>query len=110
MSNGIPAGAALALAEEAYVLVQVHPSRAASLAERALTLAREERDPEAQVASLHALSWAQHVIGDPRAVRSARAGIRVGVRSGQRRRVALLRRRLALTLAFEGAARDARRE
>jgi hypothetical protein len=109
MSSPPPRGA-LALAEEAFDHVQTDPAQAASLAERALALARLERNSEAQVASLHALSWAQHLIGDPSARRTARTGIRVGLRSGERRRVALLRRRLALTLAFDGAILAARRE
>src|SRR5512133_2820853 len=100
----------LDLAEEAYDLVQVRPARAAALAERALAVARSEDDAEAQVAALHALSWAQRVIGDPRAARTARAGIRIGERDGARRRVALLRRNFAHTLAFAGSIKAAHRE
>ena len=100
----------LALAEQAYALVQVSPGRAATLAERALSVAREEDDAEAQVAALHALSWAQRVIGDPRAAGTARAGIRIGERDGARRRVALLRRNFAHTLAFAGSIKAAHRE
>jgi CHAT domain-containing protein len=79
-------------------------------AERALALARVEGDPEAEVASLHALSWAQHVLGDPRTLSTARAGIRLARRHGDRRRAALLRRRLALSLADKGSTEAAWRE
>jgi tetratricopeptide (TPR) repeat protein len=98
------------LAEQAYSLVQVDPRRASRTAELALEQARETGDADAEVAALHALAWAQHVQGDPAATRTARTGIRIGERYGNRRGVALLRRRLALTLAIDGSTRAARRE
>src|SRR5690348_2294406 len=107
MSSGSPA---LTLAEDAYGLVQADPQAAAALAERALLSARAERDVAAQVTAVHALAWAQHVLGDSRAAASARRGIRLGERHGNRRAVALLRRRLSMTLAFAGDLRGARRE
>src|SRR5262245_51100212 len=110
MSSAAPLRNGLALAEEAYDLVQVRPNRAVALAERAAAVARTERDAEAQVAALHALSWAQRVLGDPRAMRTARAGIRKGEKHGARRRVALLRRNYAQGLAFAGFTAAARRE
>jgi hypothetical protein len=110
MSSAATARSALALAERAYDVVQVSPRRAQTLAERALACAQKERDFEAQVAALHTLSWAQHVRGDPRTFATARAGIRIGERHGYRRRTALLRRRLALSLANAGRGDAARRE
>jgi tetratricopeptide (TPR) repeat protein len=110
MSRGAAPRRGLALAEQAYGLVQVRPSRAVALAERAFATARKEHDPEAQVAALHALSWAQRVVGDPRSARTARAGIRIGEKYGARRRVALLRRNFSHALAFDGATRAAQRE
>jgi tetratricopeptide (TPR) repeat protein len=105
-----PARSALALAERAYELVQVSPRRAQAHAERAFALAGSERDAAAQVAALHALSWAQHVQGDPRTFATAKAGIRIAERSGEHRRAALLRRRLALSLADAGKTRAAEQE
>jgi hypothetical protein len=110
MSSAAPPQSALALAEQAYDSVQIRPRRAEALAEQALALARAERDTEAEVAALHALSWAQHVRGDPRTVATAKAGIRLAERYGDRRRAALLRRRLALSLANAGKIRAAERE
>ena len=112
MSSGEPArrGAASALAEEAYALVQVRPRKALALAERALTAAVAEENVSAELAALQALAWAQLELGDPRAVATAKAGIRIGERHGDRRGVALLRRRLAVSHAFAGEARAARRE
>jgi hypothetical protein len=110
MSTAAPPHEVLALAEEAYALVQARPRQALTLAERALAAARAERDGEAEVAALNALAWAQHVLGDKRALPTARAGIRVAERNGDRRGVGLLRRRLALTLAFAGKTRAAQRE
>jgi CHAT domain len=110
MSSAVPARKGLALAEKAYDLVQARPSRAVALAEEAFALARAERDAEAQVAALHTLSWAQRVMGDPRAMRTARTGIRIGEKNGARRRVALLRRNYASGLAFAGYTEAARRE
>src|SRR5262249_3670687 len=94
----------------AYDLVQVRPARAVEFAERALARARAEHDAEAQVAALHALSWAQRVIGDPRAMRTARAGIRIGEKHDVRRRVALLRRNYSHALALAGFTEAAVRE
>jgi CHAT domain-containing protein len=108
-SEATPAGA-LALAEEARALVQVSPRRALTLAEQARAAATAEGDVKAEVASLHALAWAQHVLGDPRAAATARTGIRIGERHGDRRGIALLRRRLATSHAFAGEMRAARRE
>jgi tetratricopeptide (TPR) repeat protein len=109
-SPAAPTTDASGLAREAYALVQVDPRKAERIAEQALTLARDTRDADAHVAALHALAWAQHVEGDPRAIGTARVGIQVGLRHGNRRGVALLRRRLALSLAFEGETHAARRE
>jgi CHAT domain len=101
---------ALALAEAAYELVQADAADAAELARRALELARTQRQPEAEVAALHALAFAWHELGDPRALRTTRAAIRIGERHGLARRTALVRRRLALDLAgrgdFSGALRE----
>src|SRR5262249_27306702 len=110
MSTAAPPHEALALAEQASALVQVRPRQALTLAERAFAAARAERDGGAEVAALHALAWAQHVLGDNRALSTARAGIRAAERTGDRRGVGLLRRRLAMTLAFAGKTRAAQRE
>jgi hypothetical protein len=110
MSSAGSARGALALAEEAHALVQVSPRRALALAERARAAATTEADFKAEVAALHALAWAQRVLGDERAVATARAGIRIGERHGDRRGVALLRRNLATSHAFNGQMRAARRE
>jgi tetratricopeptide (TPR) repeat protein len=100
----------LALAESALVLVEADADAAARLAERALELARSQRDAEAQVAALHALSYARHELGDPRAIRDIRAAIRIGMRHGLTRRTALARRRLAMDLADRGKIKAALRE
>jgi hypothetical protein len=94
---------ALELAQSAFDLVEADPSAAAGLAERALRLARRVRHPEAEVAALHALSFAQHELGDTRAIRTIRIAVKVGERHGLTRRTALARRRLALDLAGRGA-------
>ena len=65
---------------------------------------------EAQVAALHALSFARHELGDPRSLRTIRAAIRIGERHGLERRTALGRRRLAMDLATRGALGAALRE
>jgi hypothetical protein len=93
----------LALAESAYALVEADAAAAAGLAQRALRLARARREAEAEVAALHALSFARHELGDPRAIRTIRAAIRIGERHGLARRTALARRRLAMDLAGRGA-------
>ena len=100
----------LALAETAFELVQANAADAATLADRALVLARAQRDREAEVTSLHALSFAQHQLHDPRALRTIRAAIRVGERHGVPRRAALARRRLAFDLANRGSIGAALRE
>src|SRR5579863_36023 len=92
-------GDALELAESALDLVDADPSKASKLAQLALRRARAQRNPEAEVAALHALSFAQHELGDPRAVRTIRRAVRTGERHGLTRRTALARRRLALDLA-----------
>jgi CHAT domain-containing protein len=101
---------ALPLAESALELVDVDPSRAAPLAQLALRRARAQRSPEAEVAALHALSFAQHELGNPQAIRTIRRAIRAGERHGLTRRTALARRRLALDLAGRGAITAALRE
>ncbi len=101
---------ALELAQSAFELVEADASAAAALAERALGLARRRRHPEAEVAALHALSFAQHELGDGRAIRTIRSAVRSGERHGLTRRTALARRRLALDLAGRGAITAAMRE
>ncbi len=96
-------GDALGLAQAAFELVEADPSAAALLAERAVRSARRQRHPEAEVAALHALSFAQHELGDRRAIRTIRRAVRCGERHGLTRRTALARRRLALDLAGRGA-------
>jgi hypothetical protein len=100
----------LALAQTAFELVEADAAAAARLAERALGLARAQQETEAHVAALHALSFARHELGDPRAIRTIRAAIRIGERHGLTRRTALARRRLALDLAGRGAISAALRE
>ncbi len=102
--------APLELAQSAFDLVEADPSAAAALAERARRVARGQRDREAEVAALHALSFAQHELGDSRAIRTIRAAVRLGERHGLTRRTALARRRLALDLAGRGAITAAIRE
>lgn len=101
---------ALEVAQAAFELVEADASAAALLAERALRLARRQRHPEAEVAALHALSFAQHELGDRRAIRTIRRAVRRGERHGLVRRTALARRRLALDLAGRGAINAAMRE
>jgi CHAT domain len=101
---------ALELAQAAFKLVETDASGAAALAERALHVARRKPHPEAEVAALHALSFAQHELGDPRAIRTIRRAVRSGDRHGLARRTALARRRLALDLAGRGAITEALRE
>ena len=101
---------ALALAESAHALVQSDAAAAAQLGERALRMAREQGEVEAEVAALHALSFARHELGDPRSLRTIRAAIRLGERHGLGQRTALVRRRLAVDLATRGAAGAALRE
>ena len=101
---------ALGLAQAAFELVEADASAAALLAEQAHRLARGQRHPEAEVAALHALSFAQHELGDRRAIRTIRRAVRCGERHGLTRRTALARRRLALDLAGRGAIPAALRE
>src|SRR5205807_3517243 len=89
----------LELAQSAFELVEADVSAAAALADRALRLARRQRHPEAEVAALHALSFAQYELGDVRAIRTIRSAVRFGEHYGLTRRTALARRRLALDLA-----------
>lgn len=103
-------GDALDVAQAAFERVEADPSAAALLAERALRLARRRRHAEAEVAALHALSFAQHELGDARAIRTIRRAVRCGERHGLTRRTALARRRLALDLASRGAIAAAIRE
>ena len=110
MTAGLHDGQALELAQSAFELVEADPSAAAALAERAVRLARRQRHPEAEVAALHALSFAQHELGDRRATRTIRSAIRSGERHGLTRRTALARRRLAHDLASRGAVTAAIRE
>ena len=100
----------LEFAQSAFELVEADASAAAALAERALRLARSRRHREAEVAALHALSFAQHELGDSRAIRTIRSAVRAGERHGLTRRTALARRRLALVLADRGAFTAAIRE
>jgi len=101
---------ALKLAQAAFELVETDASAAAGLAEDALRLARRQRHIEAEVAALHALSFAQHELGDQRSIRTIRRAVRSGERHGLVRRTALARRRLALDLAARGAITAALRE
>jgi len=113
MSSGptAPEASALAWAEEAHALVQVEPRRALALAERTLAVATAAADVEAQIAALHAMAWAQRVLGDARAGESTlRAGIRLATQHGDRRGVAVFRRILATSYAHAGQTRAAHRE
>lgn len=69
----------LELAQAAFELVEADASAAALLAERALRVARSRRHPEAEVAALHALSFAQHELGT--AERSGRSAAPSGAAS-----------------------------
>jgi CHAT domain len=100
----------LSLAESALVLVESDAAAAAKLAEVAFDLARSRGEAEAQVAALHALSYARHELGDPRAIRDIRTAIRIGTQYGLTRRTALARRRLAMDLADRGRIKAALRE
>jgi CHAT domain-containing protein len=103
-------GQPLALAEAAHALVQADALGAAERAERALRLARDQSDREAEVAALHALGFARGELGDARAVATLRAAVRIADRHGLRRRAALARRPLAIFLADAGAVAAALRE
>ena len=102
---------ALELAQAAFELVEADASAAGAHWPSARSrLARRQRHPEAEVAALHALSFAQHELGDARAIRTIRRAVRSGERHGLTRRTALARRRLALDLAGRGAITAALRE
>jgi hypothetical protein len=92
----------LTLAEAAFDRVEGNAAEAAAIAERALGLARAARDPEAEVAALHALSFALAELGDPSAKPTIRTAIRIADRHGLLRRAGMARRRLAHLLAGEG--------
>ncbi len=104
------AGHPLALANAAHALVQADVSRAAIIAERALAQARAQREPEAEVAALHALGFARHELGDARAIRTLRAAVRAGEHHRLAHRAARARRTLAGCLAQSGAIGSALRE
>jgi CHAT domain-containing protein len=100
----------LALAELAYERVEGDAAEAARMAESALELARARRQREAEVAALHALSFALYELGDERAKPTIRGAIRIADRHGLVRRAGMARRRLAHLLAGEGAIAAALRE
>jgi hypothetical protein len=100
----------LALAEAAFDRVQADAAGAADDARRALGLARSRRLPEAQVAALHALAFAQDELGDPRGLRTARTAVRIAERHRLTDRAALARRRVAAVLEARGDTRAALRE
>lgn len=108
--SSVPATRAVALAEAAHDLVQSRPLRARVLAEEALELADSTRDAEGRVAALHALGFARYTLGDPRALATVRAAVRVGERTGFVRRSAMARRNLAMYLAYAGKPAAAVRE
>jgi hypothetical protein len=110
MTVGVSGDNALELAQSAFELVEADAAAAAALAERAVWLARGQRRPEAEVAALHALSFAQHELGDTRAIRTIRRAVRLGELHGLTRRTALARRRLAHELADRSAFTAATRE
>src|SRR4051812_38481881 len=109
MSSGC-ATPALVLAEEAYALVQVDARRALALAVRAQSAAVAQADARAEVAAMHALAWAQLQLGDPAALATVDAGIRLAERTGDRRGLGLLRRRRAYSWAVAGRVAAARGE
>src|SRR5262245_54952672 len=100
----------LELAERAYALVQIRPSAAHALAERALALARVQHDDEGLVAALHTLGFARRALGDPRALQTMQSAVREAERRGYPRRAALARRNLAMYLAYAGRTERAVRE
>src|SRR5262249_12980013 len=79
-------------------------------AEHALTLARDQRDGQAEAAALHALGFARYALGDSRALRTIRHAIQVAERHNDSRRAALARRNLAVYLSHAGKTSAARRE
>jgi hypothetical protein len=110
MSRHASSAEPLALAEQAHALVQTDPRAGLAAAERALGLAREHRDGEAEVAALHALGFARYALGDPGALGTIRTAVRLGERNGNGRRAALARRNLALYLTYAGKSSAALRE
>ena len=84
-------------------LVEADPWAARGLAHTALRMARRNRAAEAEVAALHALSFAQHQLGEAQSIATIRRAVRTGERHGLTRRTAMARRRLALDLASRGA-------
>ncbi len=92
------------------MLVQENPSTGLAAAERALALAREQHDREAEAAALHALGFAQYALGDSHALRTIRRAVRVAEQHGDSRRAALARRNLAVYLAYAGKASAGLRE
>jgi hypothetical protein len=97
----------LAQAEAAFERVEGNAADAADLAQQALAAARAQGDREAEVAALHALSFALSELGDARAKPTIRAAIRIADRHGLARRAGMARRRLAHLLAGEGAISEA---
>jgi hypothetical protein len=93
----------LSLAEEAFDRVEVNAAEARAMAEAALDLARKTGAREAEVAALHALSYALSELGDARAKPTIRVAIRTADRYGLTRRAGMARRRLAHLLAEGGA-------
>ncbi len=110
MSGSVTDRDAQALADLAHSLVESNTRRAATVASRAVELARARRQPEAEVAALHALGFAFHELGDPRAIRTLRAAVRLAERNGLVQRAAMARRPLAIYLAYAGAIDAAVRE
>ena len=100
----------LTLAQRAHTLVESDTTAAARLAEDTVALARARGDWEAHVVALHALGFAQHELGDARAIATLRAAVRSGERHGLGQRAAMARRPLAIYLAFAGRTREALRE
>ena len=99
----------LVLAELAFDRVEADAVDAAGMAERALERARIDGLREAEVAALHALSFARFELGDDRAKATIRSAIRIADRHGLARRAGMARRRLAHQLAGEGAIAEALR-
>jgi hypothetical protein len=101
---------ALAIAEAAHAAVQANAARGRQLAEAALRLARQRSEPEAEVAALHALGFAQYELGDLNAIATLRRAVRIADRHRLARRAALARRPLSMYLAYRGAIQEAWRE
>jgi hypothetical protein len=110
MASSTPEPDPLAFAEAAYAAVQENAARGRQLAEAALRLARRRSEPEAQVAALHALGFAQYELGDPSAIATLRRAVRIADRHRLARRAALARRPLSMYLAYRGSIQEAWRE